>query len=70
MSTTTTLSLVVGGGDRRAVARGRRDAALAIVAGYEAAITALDPSDAEELAWHRARLVDARLGAEHVCSAK
>ncbi len=63
------MGLVQGGGDKHAVATGRRDAALAIVAGYEAAVTALDPSDHEELAWYRARLLDARLGADHVCAA-
>lgn len=62
------LGLVQGGGDEQSVARGRRQAALAIVAGYEAAVMALDPSDAEELAWYRERLMDARLGASHVCA--
>lgn len=61
------MSLVRGEGDPDAVGRGRREAALAIVAGYEAAISALDPSDVEELAWHRERLVDARLAAAHAC---
>lgn len=62
------LGLVQGGGDEQAVGRGRREAAIAIVIGYEAAIMALDPSDADELAWYRARLMDAQLGAEHVCA--
>jgi hypothetical protein len=62
------MSLVTGEGDRDAVARGRHGAAQAIVGGYETAIMALDPSDAEELAWYRERLLDARLGAAHACA--
>ncbi len=62
------MSLVRGDGDQQAVGRGRRRAAEALVAGYEAAVIALDPSDADELAWYRERLRDARLGAEHACA--
>jgi hypothetical protein len=57
------MSLVRGGGDSQAVEHGRQDAAAALVAGYEAAVKALDPSDLEERAWYQAQLRDARCAA-------
>lgn len=42
----------------------RDAAALRVVAGYEDAIRCIDPADAEELDWYRARLRDARIAAD------
>ncbi len=54
----------MAGVDTAALQPGRDRAAMALVAGYEAAVAALHPDDGEEREWYGERLSDARLIAE------
>lgn len=54
---------VVTGGSGVDMRRGREEAALAIVEGYEHALMRLHPRDVEECRYYRERLRDARLAA-------
>lgn len=55
------LRAIIGGLDLETFEDGRMQAALANVAGYEAALAALHPDDIDARAWYRGRLSDCRV---------